>query len=59
MKQLLLTTYRLNIVVPRTSLLYHAQFGYKTVVQKRYDPVFEEEKRVYADEMRKLRKQHL
>lgn len=34
-------------------------FGYKTYVQKRVDPVFEEEKRVYAEELSKMRKQHL
>lgn len=33
--------------------------GYKTVVHRSVDPVFEEEKRVYREEMSKMRKQHL
>jgi hypothetical protein len=33
-------------------------FGYKTVYRWQRDPVFEEEKRVYAEKMSAMRKQH-
>jgi hypothetical protein len=57
MKQLLFrgaTLYR-----PVSSLFVQHCYGYKTVVQRRVDPIFEEEKRVYAEEMSRMRRQHL
>lgn len=59
MKQLLARASFMHLQATRGPLLQHAALGYKTVVQRRVDPLFEEEKRVYAEEMRKLRKQHL
>jgi len=46
------------VTLRRVTTPMQPAFGYKTVYRWQRDPVFEEEKRVYAEKMSALRKQH-